>query len=144
VRTAPCDLFSNMHHNSHSFILPFFSPSITTVITTFTLTTITQQCPPTITHSPMLDPPLENLHKGMAHSLLLCPPWTQNPDLLNNGKIGHYLLLVITDDMLATIIQVSPLVHDNLALTLGVGKGPTALHLNELSANGHSACNLVT
>jgi hypothetical protein len=60
------------------------------------------------------------------------------------SEIGHYLPLVITDDVLATIIQVSPLVHDNLALTPGADKGPTALHLNKLSTNGHSACNLVT
>jgi hypothetical protein len=52
----------------------------------------------------MLDPPLEDIHEEMAHSLLLHPPWTQNPDLLDNGKIDYYLLLVIIDNVLVTIV----------------------------------------
>jgi hypothetical protein len=129
VRMAPCDLFSDVHHNSHSFFLLFNLSSLSTyhyhLNNFYQLPTTHQECQPITTPKPMLDPPLEAFTKEMAHGLLLCL-WIPNSGYLDNIVINHHLHRVITDDVLITIIQVP------------------VLHLDKMSANGCFTCNLVT
>jgi hypothetical protein len=92
----------------------------------------------------MLDPPLEAFNEEMAHGLLLLCPWSLNPDLLDNIETDYHLHQVITDNVLVTTGRVPVPDHDDRALDLGVGKGPSVLHIDETSADGHFVCNLVT
>jgi hypothetical protein len=128
--------------NSHSFFLSFnlSSPSAHH----YQLPTTHQECQTTTTLNPTLDPPLEAFNEEMAHSLLLLCPWSPNPNRLNNIETDHHLPQVITDDVSVTTSRVPVPDHNDWALNLGVGKGPSVPHINEMPADGCFVCNLVT
>jgi hypothetical protein len=75
----------------------------------------------------MLDPPLEALHRGIAHGLPLPYQVCQDDSLLDIVEIGYNPPSVIINNNFETVIIARPIVNSDTVLTIPIA------HLHNVS-----------